>query len=118
MPSPKAFAAGFKLLHACWPHARLGESEDQMQAFKAVCKELSDEAWLAAVTELAKTDREYMPPPGVVLSLGRQYAPRVLRISSGDIEPDEPVDRTIPKKILKELRERFGKNLPLLERKF
>lgn len=116
MASPKAFAAGFKLLDACWPHAKLGDNEAQMQAFKAVCKELSDEAWLYAVTEVAKSDREFMPPPGVVRHIGLTYAPPRPRLVARDIEPDRPVDRTIPKKILKELRERFGAQ-PLLERK-
>jgi hypothetical protein len=45
-----------------------------MDAYEAVCDDLTDAEWEVAVTTALKSAREFPPPPGVLLNYGRPPA--------------------------------------------
>jgi len=68
MPSDDALAAGFALMATAWTNQPM--SQERMDLFAQVCKDMTDREWATAIEKALKSEREFAPPPGVILNLG------------------------------------------------
>lgn len=80
MASKEALARGFATLATAYPAQPL--TQERMDLFAAVCRDLSDDEWLAAVEDVVGSPREFFPPPGVVLQAAKTKGRRMIATGS------------------------------------